>query len=98
MATPKPSCDGLPMLAAVWLLLPPPPCTRAPARHQISSATIVDAQTGSTNYSKTYSQSTTQVLKIVTGSTNMPASGAKYTGVFFPNGLNGLRTLRWSWP
>jgi hypothetical protein len=54
------------------------------------AATIVDAQTGSTNYSKTYSRSTTQVLKIVTGSTNIPASGAKYTGVFFPNGLNGL--------
>jgi hypothetical protein len=54
------------------------------------AATVVDAQTGSTNYSKTYSRTTTQVLKIVTGSTNIPASGAKYTGVFFPNGLNGL--------
>ena len=54
------------------------------------AATIVDAQTGSPNYSKTYSRSTTQVLKIVTGSANTPASGAKYTGVFFPNGLNGL--------
>ena len=54
------------------------------------AATIVDAQTGSPNYSKTYSRTTTQVLKIVTGSTNIPASGAKYTGVFFPNGLNGL--------
>jgi len=54
------------------------------------AATIVDAQTGSPNYSKTYSRTTTQVLRIVTGSTNIPASGAKYTGVFFPNGLNGL--------
>ena len=54
------------------------------------AATIVDAQTGSPNYSKTYSRSTTQVLKIVTGSTNIPAAGAKYMGVFFPNGLNGL--------
>jgi hypothetical protein len=54
------------------------------------AATIVDAQTGSPNFSKTYSRTTTQVLKIVTGSSNIPASGAKYTGVFFPNGLNGL--------
>jgi hypothetical protein len=54
------------------------------------AATIVNAQTGTTNYSKTYSRTTTQVLKIVTGSSNIPASGAKYTGVFFPNGLNGL--------
>ena len=54
------------------------------------AATIVDAQTDSPNYSKTYSRTTTQVLKIVTGSTNIPASGAKYMGVFFPNGLNGL--------
>jgi hypothetical protein len=54
------------------------------------ASTIVDAQTGSPNYSKTYSRSTTQVLNIVTGDTNIPASGAKYTGVFFPNGLNGL--------
>jgi hypothetical protein len=54
------------------------------------AATIVDAQTGSPNYSKTYSRSTTQVINIVTGDVNIPASGAKYTGVFFPNGLNGL--------
>jgi hypothetical protein len=54
------------------------------------AATIVNAQTGTTNYSKTYSRTTTQVLKIVTGSSNIPASGSKYTGVFFPNGLNGL--------
>lgn len=54
------------------------------------AATIVDAQTGSPNYSKTYSRSTTQVLQIVTGSINIPAAGAKYSGVFFPNGLNGL--------
>jgi hypothetical protein len=55
-----------------------------------TGSTIVDAQTGSPNYSKTYSRSTTQVLNIVTGDVNIPASGAKYTGVFFPNGLNGL--------
>ena len=61
-----------------------------PANTTNGAATIVDAQTGSTNYSKTYSRSTTQVLNIVTGDVNMPASGAKYTGVFFPNGLNGL--------
>jgi hypothetical protein len=54
------------------------------------ASTIVDAQTGSPNYSKTYSRSTMQVLNIVTGDVNIPASGAKYTGVFFPNGLNGL--------
>ncbi len=54
------------------------------------AATIVDAQTGSPNYSKTYSRSTTQVLQIVTGNVNLPASGAKFMGVFFPNGLNGL--------
>jgi hypothetical protein len=54
------------------------------------AATIVNAQTAAPNYSKTYSRSTTQVLKIVTGSANIPAAGAKYTGVFFPNGLNGL--------
>ena len=55
-----------------------------------TGSTIVDAQTSSPNYSKTYSRSTTQVLNIVTGDVNIPASGAKYTGVFFPNGLNGL--------
>jgi hypothetical protein len=54
------------------------------------ASTIVNAQTGSPNYSKTYSRSTTQVLKIVTGSSAAPASGSKYAGVFFPNGLNGL--------
>ncbi len=54
------------------------------------AATIVNAQTASPNYSKTYSRTTTQVLKIVTGNTSSPAAGAKYTGVFFPNGLNGL--------
>jgi hypothetical protein len=48
------------------------------------------SQTGSTNYSRTYSRTTTQVLKIAIGSTTAPVSGAKYTGVFFPNGLNGL--------
>jgi hypothetical protein len=55
-----------------------------------TGSTIVDAQTSAPNYSKTYSRTTTQVLNIVTGDVNIPASGAKYTGVFFPNGLNGL--------
>ena len=48
------------------------------------AAIIVDAQIGSTSYSRTYSRTTTQALKIVTGSTAPPASGAKYTGIFFP--------------
>jgi hypothetical protein len=61
-----------------------------PASTTNGASTIVDAQTGSANYSKTYSRSTTQVLQIVTGSANIPAAGAKYMGVFFPNGLNGL--------
>ena len=61
-----------------------------PANTTNGAATIVDAQTGSPNYSKTYVRSTTQVLNIVTGDTNIPATGSKYTGVFFPNGLNGL--------
>ena len=61
-----------------------------PASTTNGASTIVDAQTGSPNYSKTYSRSTTQVLQIVTGSVNIPAAGAKYMGVFFPNGLNGL--------
>jgi Ferritin-like domain len=64
--------------------------TIEPAATTNGAATIVDAQTGSPNYSKTYSRTTTQVLKIVTGSTGPPATGAKYTGVFFPKGLNGL--------
>lgn len=55
----------------------------------VQAAQIVDAQVGAPNYSKTYSRTTTQVLRIVTGSTAVSASG-KYTGVFFPNGLNGL--------
>ena len=61
-----------------------------PTGTTLGAATIVDAQTGSPNYSKTYSRSTTQVLKIVTGNTNLEPSGTKYKGVFFPNGLNGL--------
>jgi hypothetical protein len=61
-----------------------------PAGATKSGATIVDAQTGSPNYSKTYSRSTTQVLQIVTGNKTVLAAGTKYTGVFFPNGLNGL--------
>lgn len=64
--------------------------TIEPAGTTNGASTIVDAQTGSPNYSKTYSRTTTQVLKIVTGSTGAPATGAKYTGVFFPSGLNGL--------
>lgn len=55
----------------------------------LHASTIVDAQTSSPNYSRTYARTTTQVLKIVTGSTAAPTSG-KYTGVFYPNGLNGL--------
>jgi hypothetical protein len=61
-----------------------------PAGTTRGASSIVNAQTGSPNYSKTYSRTTTQVLKIVTGSTGAPATGAKYTGVFFPSGLNGL--------
>ncbi len=61
-----------------------------PASTTNGASTIVDAQTGTPNYSKTYSRSTTQVLQIVTGSVNIPAAGAKYMGVFYPNGLNGL--------
>jgi Ferritin-like domain len=61
-----------------------------PAGTTNGASTIVDAQTDSPNFSRTYSRSTTQVLKIVTGSTGAPASGAKYTGVFYPNGMNGL--------
>jgi hypothetical protein len=61
-----------------------------PTGSTLGASVIVDAQTGSPNYSKTYSRTTTQVLRIVTGSANAPASGAKYTGVFFPSGLNGL--------
>jgi len=60
-----------------------------PAGTTLEAATIVDAQTGSPNYSKTYTRSTTQVLQIVTGNATPPASG-KFKGVFFPNGLNGL--------
>jgi hypothetical protein len=61
-----------------------------PAGTTLEASTVVDAQTGSPNYSKTYSRSTTQVLQIVTGSPTAPAAGSKYQGVFFPNGLNGL--------
>ena len=61
-----------------------------PTGTTLGASTIVDAQTGSPNYSKTYSRTTTQVLKIVTGNVNMMPAGTKYTGVFFPNGLNGL--------
>lgn len=54
------------------------------------SSSVVDAAAGPPNYSKTYSRTTTQVLKIVTGNAAVLAAGTKYTGVFFPNGLNGL--------
>ncbi len=64
--------------------------TIQPAGTTNGATTIVDAQTDSPNYSKTYSRSTTQVLQIVTGSPNAPASGSKYMGVFYPAGLNGL--------
>ena len=56
----------------------------------VQAATIVDAETGTPNYSKTYSHSTTQVLRIVTGTETTEPSGTKYMGVFYPNGLNGL--------
>ena len=56
----------------------------------VQASTIVDAETGSPNYSKTYSRSTTQVLKIVTGNDTIRTIGNKNTGVFYPNGLNGL--------
>jgi len=36
-----------------------------------------------------FSRTTTQVLNIVTGG-GAATSGTKATGVFFPNGLNGL--------
>ena len=61
-----------------------------PASTTLGAATIVDAATGSPNYSKTYSRTTTQVLQIVTGNPTVLAAGTKYKGVFFPNGLNGL--------
>lgn len=56
----------------------------------VQASTIVDAETGSPSYSKTYSRSTTQVLRIVTGTDTTEPSGTKYMGVFYPNGLNGL--------
>lgn len=61
-----------------------------PSSTTATAATIVDAQTGSPNYSRTYARTTTEVLRIVTGTTTTPATGVKYQGVFFPNGLNGL--------
>ena len=61
-----------------------------PTGTTFGAATIVDAQTGSPNYSKTYSRTTTQVLQIVTGVTAAPPAGTRYAGVFFPTGLNGL--------
>lgn len=61
-----------------------------PSGTTMEAATIVDAATGSPNYSLAYTRTTSQVLSIVTGTTKAPASGTKYQGVFFPNGLNGL--------
>jgi hypothetical protein len=61
-----------------------------PAGTTLEASTIVDAQTGSPNYSKTYSRTTTQILQIVTGMPTPPAAGTKFQGVFYPNGLNGL--------
>lgn len=54
------------------------------------ASTIVDAQTGTPNYSKTYARTTAQVLQIVTGTASVQPAGTPYKGVFFPNGLNGL--------
>ncbi len=54
----------------------------------VSATTIVDADP--TNVIA-FSRTTTQVLNIVTGG-NATTAGAKATGVFFPNGLNGLFT------
>ena len=64
-----------------------------PSGTQNGAATIVDAQTGAPNYSKTYARTVAQVLRIVTGSTSTPASGTKYTGVFFPQGVNANNPL-----
>lgn len=54
----------------------------------VSATTIVDAD--QTNVIA-FARNTTQVLNIVTGG-GAATSGAKSTGVFFPNGLNGLFT------
>ena len=54
----------------------------------VNATTIVDAdQTNVIAFART----TTQVLNIVTGG-GAATAGAKSTGVFFPNGLNGLFT------
>jgi Ferritin-like domain len=52
----------------------------------VTGSTIVDADP--TNVIA-FSRTTTQVLNIVTGG-NATTSGTKASGVFFPNGLNGL--------
>jgi hypothetical protein len=52
----------------------------------VSASTLVDADP--TNVIA-FSRTTTQVLNIVTGG-GATTSGTKATGVFFPNGLNGL--------
>ena len=54
----------------------------------LPATTIVDADV--TKSSIAQGRSVAQILQIVTGSPAAPATGVKYTGVFFPNGLNGL--------
>ena len=56
----------------------------------LPATTIVDADNSSTGLSIAQGRSTTAILQIVTGMTTAPAAGAKYKGVFFPSGLNGL--------
>ncbi len=58
--------------------------TIQPAGTMNGAATIVDAQTGSPNYSKTYSRTTTQVLKIVTGARTFPRQAQNTPGSFSP--------------
>ena len=54
----------------------------------LPATTIVDADITTTSIAQ--GRSATQILQIVTGMTTAPATGVKYQGVFFPNGLNGL--------
>ena len=55
----------------------------------LPATTIVDADITS-GFSIAAGRSATQILQIVTGQTTAPATGVKYQGVFFPQGLNGL--------
>ncbi len=55
----------------------------------LPATTIVDADSAK-GFSIAQGRSATQILQIVTGQTTAPATGAKYKGVFFPSGLNGL--------